>query len=55
LREEFRGSAADAGKIPGVLGMQYVLKGISMAASVMKMALYSSYTPKLRRKLYSTI
>jgi hypothetical protein len=49
------GSAPDAGKIPGVLGMQIVLNGVSMAASVMKMALYSSYTPKLRRKLYSTI
>ena len=39
------GSAPDAGKIPGVLGMQNVLNGVSMAVGVMKMALYSSYTP----------
>ncbi|MDE0755523.1 MAG: hypothetical protein OSB26_12790 [Woeseiaceae bacterium] len=38
------GSAPDAGKIPGVLGMQIVLNGVSMAVGVMEMALYSSYT-----------
>jgi hypothetical protein len=31
-------------KIPGVLGMQNVLNGVSMAVGVMEMALYSSYT-----------
>ena len=45
LRAEFRGSAPDAGKIPGVLGMQNVLHGVSMAVVVMEKALYSSYTP----------
>jgi len=44
LRAEFRGSAPDAGKIPGVLGTQNVLNGVSMAVGVMEMALYSSYT-----------
>jgi hypothetical protein len=38
------GSAPDAWKIPGVLGMQNVLNGVSMAVGVMEMALYSSYT-----------
>jgi hypothetical protein len=45
LRAEFRGSAPDAGKIPGVLGMQNVLNGVSMAVGVMEKALYPSYTP----------
>jgi hypothetical protein len=36
--------APDAGKIPGVLGMQNVLNGVSMAVDVMERALYSSYT-----------
>ncbi len=44
LRAEFRGSAPDAGKIPGVLGMQNVLNSVSMAVGVMEKALYSSYT-----------
>jgi hypothetical protein len=44
LSIEFRGSAPDAGKIPGVLGMQNVLNGVSMEAGVMEKALYSSYT-----------
>jgi len=39
LRAEFRGSTPDAGKIPGVLGMQNVLNGVSMAVGVMEMAL----------------
>jgi hypothetical protein len=47
LRAEFRRSAPDAGKIPGVLGMQNVLKGVSMAVGVVEMALYSSYTQRL--------
>jgi hypothetical protein len=47
LRAEFRGSAPDAGKIPGVLGMQNVLNGVSMAVGVMEKALYSPYTPLL--------
>jgi hypothetical protein len=47
LRAELRGSAPDAGKIPGVLAMQNVLNGVSMAVGVMEMALYSSYTPPL--------
>jgi hypothetical protein len=38
------GSAPDAGKIPGVLGMQKVLNGVSMAVGVMEKALCSSYT-----------
>jgi len=45
LRAEFRDSAPDAGKIPGALGMQNVLNGISMAVGVMEKTLYSSYTP----------
>jgi hypothetical protein len=48
LRAEFQGSAPDAGKIPGVLGMQNALNGVSMAVGVMEKALYSSYT---RRRL----
>jgi hypothetical protein len=44
LRAEFRGNAPDVGKIPGVLGMQNVLNGVSMAVGVMEKALYSSYT-----------
>jgi hypothetical protein len=44
LRAEFWSSATDAGKIPGVLGMQNVLNGFSMAVGVMEKALYSSYT-----------
>ena len=36
--------APDAGKIPGVLGMQNVLNGDSMAVGVMDKVLYSSYT-----------
>ena len=38
LRAEIRGSAPDAGKIPGVLN------GISMPVGAMEKALYSSYT-----------
>ncbi len=34
LRAEFLGSALDAGKIPGELGMQNVLNGISIAVGV---------------------
>jgi hypothetical protein len=48
MRTEFRSSAPDAGKIPGVLGMQNVLNSISMAVRVMKKALYLSYTRALR-------
>jgi hypothetical protein len=44
LRAEFRGSAPDAGKIPGVFGMQNVFNGVSIVVGVMKMALYSFYT-----------
>jgi hypothetical protein len=44
LRAEFRGNTPDVGKIPGVLGMQNVLNGVSMAVGAMKKALYSSYT-----------
>jgi len=44
LRAEIRGSALDAGKISGGLGMQNVLNGVSMAVGVMEKALYSSYT-----------
>jgi len=44
LKAEFRGSAPDAGKISGVLGMQSVLNSVSMAVGVMEKALYSSYT-----------
>jgi hypothetical protein len=47
-RPKIQGSAPDAGKIPGVLGMQNVLNGVSMAVGVMEMALYSSYTPYLK-------
>jgi hypothetical protein len=43
LRAELRGSGPDAGKIPGVLGVQNVLNGVSMAVGVMEKALYSSY------------
>jgi hypothetical protein len=45
LLRGLRGSAPDAGKIPGVLGMQNVLNGVSMAVGVMEKAFYSSYTP----------
>jgi hypothetical protein len=41
-RANFRGSAPDAGKIPGGLGMQNVLNGVSMAVGVMEKPLYSS-------------
>jgi hypothetical protein len=54
LRAEFRASAPDAGKIPRVLGMQYVLNGVSMAVGVMEMALYSSYTPPRQVNIGST-
>jgi hypothetical protein len=40
----FDPGSSDAEKIPGVLGMQNVLSGVSMAVGVMEMALYSSYT-----------
>ena len=61
MRAEIRGSAPDAGKIPGVLGMQNVLNGVSMAVGVMEMALYSSYTLQIHlrphdiRKWYATL
>ena len=42
LRAEIQGSAPDAGKIPGGLGMQNVLNGVSLAVGVMEKALYSS-------------
>jgi hypothetical protein len=42
---DFQGSAPDSEKIPGMLGMQNVLNGVSMAVGVMEMDLYSSYTP----------
>jgi len=44
LRAEVRGSAPDAGKIPGVLGMQSGLNSVSIAVGAMEQALYSSYT-----------
>jgi hypothetical protein len=44
LTAEFRGSAPDAEKNPGVLGMRNALNGFSMAVGVVKMALNSSYT-----------
>ena len=36
LREDFQGSAPDAGKIPGVLGMQSGLNGVSMPVGAME-------------------
>jgi hypothetical protein len=50
-RADFQGSAPDSGKVPGVLGMQNVLNGVSMAVGVMEMALYSSYTRYIHRAL----
>jgi len=44
-RAEIQGRAPDSKKIPGVLGMQNVRNGVSMAVRVMEKALYSSYTP----------
>jgi hypothetical protein len=38
------GSATDSEKIPGVLGMQSGLNGVSMPVGAMEKALYSSYT-----------
>ncbi len=43
----WKGSAPDSKKIPGVLGMQSGINSVPMAVGVMEKALYSSYTPEL--------